>query len=235
MAGASSCACGNDYLASYAERFCTRTIVLPTVVDTDVYRATDRQREPGSPVIIGWIGSPSTFQYLSPVLPLIREICEQFGARFRVVGAGEKARAEQFAAMDLIPWSEAREVPEVQAMDIGIMPLPDDLWARGKSGYKLIQYMACGLPVIASPVGVNSAIVEQDGNGFLVDGLEQWRGALEALIASPGLRRRLGKAGRERAVSQYSVRAQAPRFARLLADAAKSYPPAVLPSSSGDC
>jgi glycosyltransferase involved in cell wall biosynthesis len=122
--------------------------------------------------------------------------------------------------MDLVPWSEAREIAEVQAMDIGIMPLPDDLWARGKSGYKLIQYMACALPVVASPVGVNGTIVQRGVNGFLVDGLEQWREALEALIASPDLRRRLGQAGRERAVSHYSVQSQAPRFTALLAEAA---------------
>jgi glycosyltransferase involved in cell wall biosynthesis len=122
--------------------------------------------------------------------------------------------------MDLVPWSEAREVPEVQAMDIGIMPLPDDLWARGKSGYKLIQYMACGLPVIASPVGVNGTIVEAGVNGFLADRPEQWRDALHALVTSPDMRRRMGEAGRARSVRDYSVAAQAPRFAALLADAA---------------
>jgi glycosyltransferase involved in cell wall biosynthesis len=136
--------------------------------------------------------------------------------------------------MDLIPWSEMREVAEVQTMHIGIMPLPDNLWARGKSGYKLIQYMACGLPVVASPVGVNTDIVQPGVNGFLVDGLEQWREALEALITSPELRRRLGRAGRDRAVSDYSVLAQAPRFAQLLEQAARASRHSASPSSPGD-
>jgi glycosyltransferase involved in cell wall biosynthesis len=208
-------------------------MVLPTVVDTHVYRPADPAAA-GAPVTIGWIGSPSTFGYLSPVLPLIRELCERFGARFRVVGAGEEARAEQFPAMDLIPWSEMREVTEVQTMHIGIMPLPDDRWARGKSGYKLIQYMACGLPVVASPVGVNASIVQPGVNGFLVDGLEQWREALEALIASPELRHNLGRAGRDRAVSDYSVLAQAPRFAQLLEQAARTSRRSASPCSPGD-
>jgi glycosyltransferase involved in cell wall biosynthesis len=219
MAGAAACACGNDYLEAYAARFCPNTIVLPTVVDTDDYKPHG-WTAPDAPITIGWIGSPSTFAYLRPVLPLMRSLHERFGTRFRVVGAGEVAADAPIPGMDLVPWSEAREIAEVQAMDIGIMPLPDDLWARGKSGYKLIQYMACALPVVASPVGVNGTIVQRGVNGFLVDGLEQWREALEALIASPDLRRRLGQAGRERAVSHYSVQSQAPRFTALLAEAA---------------
>jgi glycosyltransferase involved in cell wall biosynthesis len=216
MKGAAACSCGNDYLADYVSRFCGHTVVIPTVVDTDVYEPLVPLRPAGAPITIGWIGSPSTFRYLRPVLPLLRELRHEFDIRFRVVGAGERALDERFDGMDLIPWREENEVLDVQAMHIGIMPLPDELWARGKSGYKLIQYMACGLPVVASPVGVNTDIVTPGVNGFLPNDREEWRAALSVLIQDAGLRRRMGAAGRERAVAHYSLSAHAPRMIELI-------------------
>jgi glycosyltransferase involved in cell wall biosynthesis len=217
IGGAAACACGNAYLRDYAARFCERTIILPTVVDTDLYRPAGGAEKNGADhLTVGWIGSPSTFKYLRPLLPLLRELVESHGIRFRAVGAGAAAAGAAFRGMQLIDWSEAREVAEVQKMDIGIMPLPDEVWARGKSGYKLIQYLACGLPVVASPVGVNSTIVSPGVNGFLAENLEQWRAAILSLMESAELRRAMGEAGRTRVIADYSVAAQAPRFAALL-------------------
>ena len=105
---------------------------------------------------------------------------------------------------------------DVQAMDIGIMPLPDQTWARGKSGYKLIQYMACGLPVVASPVGGNSELVAHGETGFLATSPEEWRAALTRLLDDPELRKRIGAAGRERVVKEYSLAVHAPRLVELL-------------------
>src|SRR6056297_1871598 len=101
-------------------------------------------------------------------------------------------------------------------MDIGVMPLPDTPWMRGKCGYKLIQYMACGLPVIASPVGVNAEIVEHGVNGFLVGTDEEWKSALTILLKDPDLRRRMGREGRKKVEREYSLQVQGPRVARLL-------------------
>jgi glycosyltransferase involved in cell wall biosynthesis len=215
LRGAAAACCGNSYLENYVSRFCDNTMLLPTVVDTGLYGAAPGPR-PDRPVTIGWIGSPTTWPYMRPILPLLRELAESRGIRIRVVGAGPAARADAFPGLDLIDWSEALEIEEVRAMDIGVMPLPDDIWALGKCGYKLIQYMACALPVVASPVGVNSEIVSPGVNGFLATGEGEWRASLVRLIDDPELRSRFGAEGRRRVEQSYSLDAHAPRFVRLL-------------------
>lgn len=213
-------ACGNDYLQRYAARFCPNSIVLPTVVDTAAYRP--RQRRKAGPVTIGWIGSPSTWPNVRPLLPLLAELARAHQVRIRVVGAGTAAEADRFEGLDLVEWNEASEIAEVQAMDIGIMPLADRPFERGKSGYKLVQYMACGLPVVASPVGVNREMVRDDVNGFLADSNAEWRVALARLVEDVALRRELGKAGRMRVERLYSLASQAPRLVALLRAAASA-------------
>ena len=209
---AAGCACGNAYLLDYAKRFCSNSFLLPTVVDTEVYFPVQR-RSPQ--VTIGWIGSPSTWPNVRPLLPLLEELVRSHELRFRVVGAGRSAEQDLFPGMELIEWSEVNEVADVQAMDIGIMPLVDLPFERGKSGYKLVQYMACGLPVVASPVGVNSEIVTEGENGFLASGVAEWRSAITCLIQDPELRRRLGQSGRERVETSYSLESRAPTLIRL--------------------
>lgn len=218
LRGAAACACGNAYLRDYADRFCNTTIILPTVVDTDVWRPVTR--DPAAPVSIGWIGTPSTWIYVRPLLPLLAELATERGIRVRVVGAGVRAQADHFNGLDLIDWSERTEIIDVARMDIGIMPLPDELWARGKSGYKLIQYMACGLPTVASPVGVNAEIVEDGVTGFLARSPEQWRTALVKLLDNAALRQSMGYAGRQRAAAHYSLIHCAPQMVSLLRQAA---------------
>jgi glycosyltransferase involved in cell wall biosynthesis len=215
--GAAAVCAGNPYLRDHAARHNPATHVLPTVVDTDEYRPAHPSG--GRPLTIGWIGSPSTWHYVKPVLPLLADLAREGRARFLAVGAGAGAAADRFAGMTLEPWSEATEIAAVQAMDIGIMPLPDEPWARGKCGYKLIQYMACGLPVVASPVGVNAQIVT-DATGLLASGLEPWRAALGRLVGDAALRRRMGEAGRARAVEAYSLHAHAPRLIEIMRRAA---------------
>jgi glycosyltransferase involved in cell wall biosynthesis len=215
LRGAAAACVGNAYLQGYAARFCERTMILPTVVDTAVYGAapaSGRLR----PVTIGWIGSPSTWPYMRPILPLLRELAQSRGIRIRIVGAGPAARADAFPGLELIEWSEETEVDEVRALDIGLMPLPDDIWARGKCGYKLLQYMACALPVVASPVGINGEIVVPGENGLLPTNEAEWRDALLRLIDDPALRQAFGTAGRRRVEERYSLAVHAPRFIRLL-------------------
>lgn len=213
MAGASACSCGNAYLRDYALQYCPNSIVIPTVVDTELYRPRDSAAS--EPLVIGWIGSPSTWCNVQPLLPVLREIAREHRIRVRVIGAGNAAQGDVFDGLELVEWSEATEVEEVRSMDVGIMPLLDLPFQRGKSGYKLIQYMACGLPVIASPVGVNSEIVEPGLNGLLATTPDDWRSALHRLLGDPVLRARMGAAGRERAVARYSLASQAPRLIQL--------------------
>ncbi len=216
LRGAAAVCCGNEYLREWAARLCDRTMILPTVVDADLYRPAPDRRDPSRPVI-GWIGSPSTWRYVQPMLPLLQRVSEKHGARIRIVGAGAQAAADAapYPAVDLVEWREDTEITEVQRMDIGIMPLPEEPWARGKSGYKLIQYMACGLPVVASPVGVNSEIVRQGQTGFLATSVAEWESALSTLLTEPDLRERMGATARQRAVEEYSLQVQAPRLTAM--------------------
>jgi glycosyltransferase involved in cell wall biosynthesis len=212
ISGAAAVTCGNEFLRDHAARLCTNTMVFPTVVDTDVYRPAARARP--HRLTIGWIGSPSTWDNVRPLLPVFEEVCAARGARFRVIGAGIDAEGDRFPAMELVPWSLAREVGEVQGFDIGIMPLLDEPFQRGKSGYKLIQYMACGVPAIGSPVGVNLSILAGDcGIAALTPG--EWRAALIRLLDDADLRERMREAGRNRVVEHYSLEVYAPRLTAL--------------------
>jgi glycosyltransferase involved in cell wall biosynthesis len=219
LRGAALCCCGNDYLRTYASRFCRQTMVLPTVVDTEVYKPSMPREETSLPVI-GWIGSPSTWCNVQPILPVLQAISDSGAARVRVIGAGAEAEADRFPGLEMAEWSEETEVGEVAAMDIGIMPLLDRPFQRGKSGFKLVQYMACGLPVVAAPVGVNADIVQPDRNGFLAASPGAWREALVRLLGDAELRARMGAEGRRLAVGTYSLAAQAPRLIAALSGAA---------------
>jgi len=174
LRGAAACLCGNDYLQNYAKQYSDNAIVLPTVVDTDLYVPAGADRERTGPVTIGWIGSPSTWVLVRPFLELLEQLSNKFGIEVLVVGSGAAAEADKFPGLQLIEWTEDSEIAEVQKMDIGIMPVWDGPFQRGKCGYKLIQYMACGLPVVASPVGVNSEIVVAGVNGLLATSVNVW-------------------------------------------------------------
>jgi glycosyltransferase involved in cell wall biosynthesis len=220
LSRAAACCCGNAYVRDYAAQFCDQSIILPTVVDTSVYQPA-ASKPAADPLVIGWIGSPSTWPNVRPLLPMLAQLCAERGIHVRAVGAGRAAESDRFPGLDLVDWSEATEVAEVQSMDIGIMPLLDHPFERGKSGYKLIQYMACGLPVVASPVGVNSEIVIHWENGFLALGKEEWRAAMIRLIDDPELRAQMGRRGRKQVEASYSLASQAPRLIESLRLAAR--------------
>jgi glycosyltransferase involved in cell wall biosynthesis len=218
MERAAAVVVGSRYLGDRARAVGAQAVeYLPTVVDLERYRA---KRSVGpAPRTIGWIGSPSTVQYLSLVKPVLAEVCRAHGVRVSVVGARE---AELDGVPSRIkPWSEATEVDDILEFDVGIMPLPDEPWERGKCGYKLIQYMACALPVVASPVGANREIVDHGVNGFLAATAQEWRDALEVLCKEPELGARLGSAGRSKVEAQYCMRVTAPKLAEILRDAAQ--------------
>jgi glycosyltransferase involved in cell wall biosynthesis len=216
MAGAALVVAGNDYLADRARSARARRVeILPSVVDVDRYAVASGPRS--EPFTIGWMGSPSTAKYLAQIVPALAEVCRGGRGRVVVVGAGEVDLPG--VPVERVAWAEEREVADLQRFDVGIMPLPDEPWAWGKCGYKLIQYMACGLPVVASPVGVNTAIVEP-GNGFLARNHEEWVSALERLRDDGDLRRRLGTAGRSKVENGYSLGVAAPRLVALLKSAA---------------
>ncbi len=206
---------GNPYLAARARRAgAVRVEQVPTVVDSDLYQpSTDTRHD--RPLQIGWIGTPHTWaRYGLPRMAFFSTLAKDEGVEFLLVGARMQPATE--GAFTYIPWSEAEEISAIQQMNVGIMPLMDDPWERGKCGYKLIQYMACGLPVIASPVGVNVDIVSEGQTGFLADSDAAWRAAIRTLKSDPDRRRAMGRMGRQRVEQIYSLRAQGPRIAEFL-------------------
>ncbi len=194
MARADLVIAGNEYLAQRALAAGARRVeMIPTVVDLSRYPKGVRSKSK-SKIVVGWMGSPSTAKYLMPLKLVVEKLSTEFDVRFLAVGAlpGQLSGTP----FETIPWSEDTEVAQLDQFDVGIMPLPDKDWERGKCGYKLIQYMASGLPVIASPVGVNCEIVSAGENGFLVSSEDEWYQALKALLSDKGMRNEFGSAGR---------------------------------------
>jgi len=213
MRGAAAVTVGNDYLADRALRAgASRVEYLPTAVDLRRYPA--RPEVEGASFTIGWIGTPVTARYLHLVQPALAALCREEGTRVRLVGSGpvdiDQVRPE------IVPWSEDAEASEIQRFSVGVMPLPAEPWERGKCGYKLIQYMACGRPVVASPVGINRKIVHHGVNGFLAETTDEWVHALGTLRDDPGLRRAMGSAGRALVESEYCTKVTAPRLLEVL-------------------
>lgn len=212
--GATAVIAGNEYLASYARQANSNVTIIPTVVDTTRYVPASGPHARDDRLVIGWVGSPSTATFVLDRVDALRNVCRDTGARLVLVGSGPVSLPG--VPVEIRPWREETEVEDIQAFDIGIMPIPDTPWARGKCGFKLIQYMACGLPVVASPVGVNSEIVDEGRSGYLAAGDEQWVAALSALATNPARRRQFGVVGREKVVRRYSVDVAAPLLAAAL-------------------
>ncbi|MCI1753448.1 MAG: glycosyltransferase family 4 protein [Flavobacteriales bacterium] len=201
---------GNAYLADYARRYNGHVTVMPTTIDTEEY--LPRTTRSDGPVVIGWSGSITTIRHFRHAVPALLQLKEKYGDRitFRVVGDGS-FRHEELGIQGL-PWNKVAELDDLRAMDIGIMPLPDDDWARGKCGLKGLQYMALGIPSLMSPVGVNCDIIQHGINGFLPSNDAEWVADISRLVEDAELRSSIGQAGRNTVVEQYSLRAWQQRY-----------------------
>jgi glycosyltransferase involved in cell wall biosynthesis len=210
----------NEYLAAFARRFNSRVAVVPTPVDTDARRPR-KLRQPG-PVVIGWLGSETTAPYVHLVDETLARLSEESDVIVRVVGGAYSN--PQLRRVDVRDFSLDREQSDLDTFDIGILPEPDDQWTKGKGGYKALLYMAAGIPVVASRVGVNPDIVADGETGYCVETTDDWLAALRRLISDEDLRTRLGSAGRVRAVERFSVAVIAAQFAAALRDAVEAAP-----------
>jgi glycosyltransferase involved in cell wall biosynthesis len=212
---------GNDYLADFARAAgSVRVEVVPTVIDLTRYLPPEwGGARAGALPTVGWIGQRATASFLAPLAPVFERLSAEGQARFAAIGVDTAALG---LPMRSVPWSEATEVASISQFDVGIMPLVDEPFERGKCGYKLIQYMACGLPVVASPVGVNRKIVEHGVNGFLAESPEQWAMALKTLAADAGLRERMGQVGRRKVEQEFCLQVTAPRMTALLQAATRT-------------
>ena len=213
MAMADLVVVGNDYLGKRARLAGARRIEnVPSVVDIDRYFVVSRNVS--RRLTVGWIGTPVTAKFLFHIAAALQDIVRVFGVRIIAVGANPQQL--HGLPVEVRPWQENTEVAEIQDFDVGLMPLPDEPYERGKCGYKLIQYMACGKPVVASPVGMNTEIVRHGENGFLATTTDEWIDALSHLLEDPNLRFRMGQAGRSMVESAYSLQMQAPRLEGML-------------------
>jgi glycosyltransferase involved in cell wall biosynthesis len=183
---------GNEYLADFARQSNRHVTIVPTTIDTDKY--TIEKRATNDPPIIGWSGSFSTVQYLETLRPALEKLATQEAYQLRVIGTPKYDFSA--APAQVMAWKSASEVSDLRPMDIGVMPLPDDQWTRGKCGLKGLQYMALGIATVMSPVGVNSDIIRDGQNGFLAATEDEWLHKLGALLRDDDLRRHMGQAGR---------------------------------------
>lgn len=215
IARADQVTAGNEYLAAHARTLNRSVQVIPTAVDTEVFVPRAGRRDGEAPPVIGWIGTPTTAPYLRMLGEPLLALARQQTFTLRVSGGRADSMAPQIR-VEHLPWSLDQEVTLFSTCDIGVYPMPDDEWARGKSGFKAIQFMACAVPVVASPVGINAEIIEHGVNGFLASTPDEWTRTLGMLIADPALRQRIGAAGRRTIEARYSIRVNAPRIAAAL-------------------
>lgn len=207
---------GNHYLMQRAENSGAKQVaVIPTTVNHNKYE--NRYDYSKDMLTVGWIGSPMTQKYVVDILPALLAVNRKYPFRLLLVGASENIKNEtEDLNIDILPWSEDMEVDLIRQMDIGIMPLINGPWEKGKCGYKLIQYMACGVAVIASPVGVNRDIVTTSNSGQLASSIEDWVSALSKAITSKELRYKNGLAGRMAVKDYYSIQSQVPSIINII-------------------
>jgi glycosyltransferase involved in cell wall biosynthesis len=207
---------GNAYLASYARAYQRNVRIIPTPIDTARYEPRSRSAvSEGSVPVIGWIGTPTSAKYLESSGKVFSQLATRRRFVLKVVGAG---RPLEMAGVRLEqrPWTLEREVEEFQTCDVGVYPLFDDDWSRGKCGFKALQFMACGVPVVASRVGMNCDMIHHGANGFLASSLQEWIESLGSLLDDARMRRRIGEAGRETVKARYSLVVQAPKFVQAI-------------------
>lgn len=214
MSRAALVTAGNGYLAQRAiDAGAPWVEVVPTVVDLDRYPAGGSTKVFSTPRIV-WIGSPSTAHYLHLLREPLRQLASKASFILRVIGANDLRLPG--VDVEYVPWTEDTEVDSIASCAVGIMPLEDSPWEKGKCGYKLIQYMACSLPVVASAVGANVEIVENGRSGYLANSVDEWITALHTLLESPDLRRAMGRTGRRRVEDRYCLQKTGPLLVELL-------------------
>jgi glycosyltransferase involved in cell wall biosynthesis len=208
---------GNDYLGERALRAgAGRVEHLPSVVDVSQYHRKVHQTGPA--FHIGWIGSPLTARYLDLLHKAIHQLHQESNIRMVLMGAGSRSPYPSVPT-EILPWSESTERALSRKIDVGIMPLVNEPFEQGKCGYKLVQYMAGGIPVVASPIGINNQIVEPHVNGYLAESIEDWLVALRSLRDDVDKRASMGEAGHLKAKNLYNLQVTAPQLFDLLSRA----------------
>lgn len=206
----------NEYNKRFAEQFAHDVYIITGPIDTQRYapKNSNLPKKSNDDIIIGWIGSSSTSAYLNLLKNVLRALSEKYKITLKLIGASDF----DIPGVKIVKrkWDLSTEVSELQSFDIGIMSLPDDEWTRGKGGYKLLQYLSTGIPVVSSPVGINTEIVQEGINGYFAGSEEEWIEKLSILIENQDLREKLGRNGRINMQERYSFQVSAPKFIGIL-------------------
>ena len=205
---------GNHYLKNYALQYNSSVVLIPTTIDT-AYHFIQAGKVDNKKIIIGWTGSVTTNRHFEMLLPVLKKIATKYQNKIEFRTISNKETEHYGLPVRFKKWEKENEIQDLSAFDIGIMPLPDDEWTKGKCGFKGLQYMALEIPTIMSPVGVNIEIIDDGINGFLASTEEEWVAKLSELIESKELREKIGKEGRKTIVKQYSVDANKQKYLDL--------------------
>lgn len=217
--------CGNRSIADYVASKGASARIIPTVVDTEIFRPS--RHDQGTKPVLGWIGTHSTFPFLESIFPVLQQLANRHSFRLKIVGAGKTNVTIPGVEVENLPWELNREVPDFQSLDVGLYPMDTSLyggWAVGKSGFKAIQYMAVGIPYVATPVGAAAEIGEAGTTNFFATTANEWNDALETLLTDHSRRTKMGEAGRRHVIDHYGLPAQADKLAEALGKAASQIP-----------
>lgn len=208
--------CGNSYLATYARQYNLQAIVNPTTIDTVHLHNQVRDQLGSGPLVIGWTGTHSTLKYLHPIVPVLAQLeAEGLEFEFRVISNQPPDFDQPLRSLRFVPWQKATEIPDLLTFHVGLMPLEDDPWAKGKCAFKALQYMALGIPALVSPVGMNTEVVQDNYNGYICQTPADWYLRLRQLLLDAAHRQALGKAARATIEQHYSVLANTTNFLNL--------------------
>jgi len=216
---AKCCIVENEYNRKIALKYCPWVEIVTGPIDTEKYFVRQEKKE--GPVVVGWTGSSSTTRYLYEITGALASVYKKYNVILKFVGAKSDFKIQDVNCQ-IEKWDLNKEVSQIQSFDIGIMPLPDNEWTRGKGGYKLLQYMAAGVPAVASPVEINKKIINNGVDGFLADSKDEWVKTLSSLIENEELRKKMGQAGRKKMEESYSLKRAAEKllgiFKKVAAD-----------------
>lgn len=211
--------CGNQTIAEYVSSKGARTEIIPTVVDTEVFKPAEASKS--APPVVGWVGTHSTFPFVESILPALAEVSRTRQFKLKIVGSGRPNVTVPGVEVENLEWKLEREVEDFRSLDIGLYPVnADNNWATGKSGFKAIQYLSAGVPYIATPIGAAAQIGTENVTHLFATTPEEWIAKLTMLLDDEAKRREMGQAGRRHAVECYHLEAQAEKLARVLREAA---------------